>query len=41
LLTEPEAARELGRRARERCLERYTLEQVGARLRDVVQSVAP
>jgi glycosyltransferase involved in cell wall biosynthesis len=40
LLADPEEACELGRRARERCLERYTLEQVGARLRDVAQRVA-
>jgi glycosyltransferase involved in cell wall biosynthesis len=41
LLADPEAAGELGRRARERCLAHYTLEQVGAKLSEVVQSVAP
>jgi glycosyltransferase involved in cell wall biosynthesis len=40
LLADPEAAGELGRRARERCLEHYTLERVGAKLSEVVQSVA-
>jgi glycosyltransferase involved in cell wall biosynthesis len=41
LLADPDAAGELGRRARERCLERYTLERVGTQLSDVVRSVAP
>jgi glycosyltransferase involved in cell wall biosynthesis len=41
LVADPEEARTLGRRARERCLERYTFEQVGATLREVVQGVAP
>jgi glycosyltransferase involved in cell wall biosynthesis len=39
LLADPDEARELGRRARARCLEHYTLEQVGAKLREVAQSV--
>ena len=41
LLADPEEAGELGRRARERCLERYTLEHVGAKLDEVVARVLP
>jgi glycosyltransferase involved in cell wall biosynthesis len=37
LVAEPEEARILGRRARERCLERYTLERVGDLLTEVVR----
>ena len=40
LVADPEEAGELGRRARERCLENYTLEQVGAKLSEVVTRAA-
>ena len=41
LLVDGAEARELGDRARARCLERYSLERVGDRLAEVVGAVAP
>ena len=39
LLAQPAEASELGRRARDRCLSRYSLEWIGARLGEVVSGV--
>ena len=41
LLANPAAARQLGERARQKCLENYTMKHVATTLRDVVRRVAP
>jgi glycosyltransferase involved in cell wall biosynthesis len=41
LLMHPEEAQALGERARALCLESFSMDRVGARLREVVRNVAP
>jgi len=41
LLHHPDEARAMGEQARKRCLEKFSMKQVGETLRDVVRRVLP